>query len=352
MIKSKKYQNLKKERAELAKVYSQILQDVVRRLDKAFQNFFRRVEENKNGKKQKVGYPRFKGCYRYDSFTYPQKGFKLKDNKLNLSKIGSLKIKLHREPEGRIKTLTIRRTRTNKWYACFSVEINKELSKKRKIRRIVGIDMGLNHFLTTNKGEKIDNPRYLIKLEERLSKIQRWHSRKILGSSNREKLRLKIAKIHEKIINQRLDFLHKLSAALIKNYDLIAFEKLNIKTMIKNGYIAKSIIDTPWNIFLQLLRYKAEEAGVSVVEVNPKNTSRICSGCGNITEKISSARTYKCLKCNLRIDRDENAAQNILNLALNTVGTTGINACGVGRLLSTAKQEILRNKRKMVHNLL
>lgn len=218
----KKIPRLKKDKPELGKVYSQTLQDVVRRLDKAFQNFFRRIKENKQGRRQKPGYPRFKGYWRYDSLVYPQSGFKLKGNRLNLSKIGPLKIKLHREIEGNIKTLTIRRTRTNKWYACFSVEIPRELPTKKKIKKIVGIDIGLTSFLTTDRGEKIDNPRHLTKSQEKLSKIQRWYSRKKLKSKNRSKLRLRVAKLHEKITNQRLDFLHKLSHQLVKNFQFIA----------------------------------------------------------------------------------------------------------------------------------
>ena len=239
----KQIPQLKKEKPELKKVYSQTLQDVVRRLDKAFQNFFRRVKENKNGEKQKPGYPRFKGYWRYDSFVYPQSGFQLnpvrdsedkkkaqgkqisngvKDNKLNLSKIGSLRIKLHREIEGTPKTLTIRRTNTNKWYACFAIEISKALPEKKEIKQVIGIDVGLDNFLTTNQGEKVNNPRYLIQSEEKLSQIQRWHSRKKLKSKNRSKSRLKVARLHEIITNQRLDFLHKLSNKLIKNFQLIA----------------------------------------------------------------------------------------------------------------------------------
>jgi len=333
----KKIPKLKKDKPELNKVYSQTLQDVVRRLDKAFQNFFRRVKENKYGKNQKPGYPRFKGYWRYDSLIYPQKGFKLKDRKLSLSKIGFLKIRLHREIKGDIKTLTIRRTLTNKWHACFSIQIQQELSKKKEVKNIIGIDMGLNNFLITNKGEKIDNPRYLRKSEEKLSQIQRWHSRKKLKSKNRSKLRQKIARLHEKTTNQRLDFLHKLSSKLINNFQLIAFEKLNIKGMVKNKYLAKSISDASWARFLQQLRYKAEEAGIWAVEVNSKNTSQICSGCGNTVSKTLAVRIHKCPKCGLTIDRDVNAAKNILQLALNTVGTTGINAYGVERILSTMK---------------
>ena len=335
----KEIPKLKKEKPELRKIYSQTLQDVARRLDKAFQNFFRRVEENKNGKKQKVGYPRFKGYWRYDSFVYPQSGFELKDNKLDLSKIGSLKIKLHREIEGNIKTLTIRRTNTNKWFACFSVEIDMELPKKKGIKNFLGIDVGLDSFLTTDKGEKIDNPRYLKGSEENLSKIQRWHSRKKLKSNNRSKSRLKVARIHERITNQRLDFLHKLSHRLVSNFQLIAFERLNIKGMTKNKYLSKSIIDASWGRFLQQLAYKAEEAGVWAVGVNPKNTSQICSGCNHLVKKTLSQKRHKCPNCGLTIDRDVNAARNILNLALTTVGTAGSNACGVEGLPSTTKQE-------------
>ena len=350
----KKILELKKEKPELTKVYSQALQDVVRKLDRAFQNFFRRVGKNKNGRRQKVGYPRFKGYWRYDSFVYPQSGFELKNNKLNhpsdsegsrrdlslrLSKIGSIKLKLHRPIKGNIKTLTIRRTRTNKWYACFSVEIKKELPQKKVIQKAIGIDVGLDSFLTTSQGEKIDNPRYLTKSEEKLAKIQRWHSRKKLKSSNRKRSRLKVARLCEKITNQRLDFLHKLSSRLAKSFQLVAFEKLNIKGMVRNKYLAKSISDASWNRFLQQLRYKAAEAGSWAVGIIPKNTSQTCSGCGAIVSKTLATRKHKCSKCGLTIDRDINAARNILQLALDTVGTTGINACGVGRMLSTMKQE-------------
>ena len=341
----KEIPKLKKEKPELRGVYSQTLQDTVRRLDKAFQNFFRRVRENKQGKRQKPGYPRFKGYWRYDSLIYPQSGFELKGNKLNLSKIGSFNIEYHREIEGNIKTLTIRRTLTNKWYACFSIEINKELPKKKEIKNTLGIDVGLNSFLITNKGEKIDNPRYLRKSEEKLAKLQKWHSRTKLRSKNRSKSRLKVARLHEKIFNQRVDFLHKLSNKLVKNFQLIAFEKLNIKGMTKNKYLAKSISDASWAIFLQQLRYKAAEAGIWAIEVNPKNTTQVCSGCNNLVKKTLATKIHKCPRCGLTIDRDINAARNILQLALNTVGTTGINACRVGRLLPTMKQEATLLKR-------
>ncbi|XOB40389.1 MAG: RNA-guided endonuclease InsQ/TnpB family protein [Candidatus Nealsonbacteria bacterium] len=342
----KEIPKFKKEKPELKKIHSQVLQDAVRRLDKAFQNFFRRVKENKQGRKQKPGYPRFKGYWRYDSFIYPQSGFELKNNnKLNLSKIGLVRIKLHREIKGNIKTLTIRRTRTNKWYACFSVENNKELPNKKKIKKAIGIDVGLTSFLTTNQGEKINNPRYLTKSEQKLSKLQKQHSRKKLKGNNRSKSRLKVARLHERITNQRQDFLHKLSNKLVNNFQLIAFEKLNIKGMIKNKYLSRSILDASWAKFLQQLTYKAEEAGVWAVGVNPKRTSQICSGCNAPVKKTLAKRIHKCPNCGLTIDRDINAARNILQLALNTVGATGINACGVERILPTMKQEATVFKR-------
>jgi len=200
------------------------------------------------------------------------------------------------------------------------------LSEKKEIKEAAGIDVGLTSFLTTDKGKKIDNPRYLRKSEEKLSKIQRWHSRKKLKSSNRKKSRLRVARLHEKVFNQRQDFLHKLSNKLVKSFQLIAFEKLNIKGMRKNKYLSKSISDASWGRFLQQLTYKAAEAGVWAVGINPNNTSQSCSGCKATIKKTLATRRHKCPHCGLTIDRDINAARNILQLALDTVGTTGINA--------------------------
>jgi len=332
----KELPKLKKENPQLKEVYGQVLQGVVKRVDKALQLFFKRLKT----KKGKAGYPRFKGENRYDSFTYPQNGFEIKDGKLKLSKIGSIKMRPGWKIEGKIKTLTIKRTSTQKWFACFSVEVIKELSEKKEIKEFIGIDLGLNSFLTTDKGEKVENPRYLIKSEEKLAKIQRWHSRKELGSNNRLKSKLRLARIHEKITNQRLDFLHKLSKKLVKTFQLIAFEKLNIKGMLKTKYLSRSISDVAWNRFLQMLRYKAAEAGIWAIEVNSKKTSQLCSGCGDIVPKNLNIRTHRCSKCGLTIDRDINSARNILYLALNTLGAREIDAWGVGRILSTMNQEV------------
>jgi putative transposase len=322
----------------LKMVYSQVLQNVSDRLDKSFKSFFSRVKRG-----EKAGFPRFKSGERYDSFTYPQSGFKLEGNKLKLSKIGLMNIKLHREIEGRIKTLTIKRTCTNKWFACFSVEKEIEV-KQRDMDKCIGIDVGLTSFYADSEGNKIDNPRWFRRSEERLAFLQRQHSKKIKGSNNRKKSRFKIAKLHEKVVNQRNDFLHKQSRKLTDDYSLIAVEKLSIKNMLNNRYLAKSIGDAGWRKFLQFLSYKAEEAGGRIVEVDARGTSQHCI-CGNIVKKSLAVRAHKCHKCGRDLDRDVMSAIIIKASALkNTVGTAGINACGDVLLGASVKQERIQQK--------
>lgn len=213
----------------LKQVYAQILQDVLRLLDKAFQNFFRRV---KNG--EKPGYPRYKGKDRYDSFTYPQNGYKLESGELTLSKVGTVKIKLHLEiPEEAVfKTCTIKRE-ADHWYAVFTVELPDAPAQKTAIENAVGIDLGITDLITTSTGEKIDNPKWLRESEKKLAKEQRRLSRKKKGSANRRKQKLTVQQVHRKIRNQRKDFPHKLSTELVTNYDLIVFEDLMIENMVK-----------------------------------------------------------------------------------------------------------------------
>lgn len=222
---------------DLGKVHSQVLQNVSDRLVKSFRNFFGRIEHG-----EKAGFPRFKSKNRYDSFTFPQSGFKLEKNRLKLSKIGMVNIKLHRKVEGKIKTLTVKKSLTGKWFACFSV-VKEIEAKQHDLDKCVGIDVGLKSFYADSKGNKIENPRWLRNSEERLKFLQRQHSKKMKGGKNRKKSRLKIAKLHEKVVNQRNDFLHKESRKLANSYSLIAVEKLSIKSMVKNRYLAKSIHD-------------------------------------------------------------------------------------------------------------
>jgi len=301
--------NCKAEDPELRDVYSQVLQDTLKRLDRAFQNFFRRV---KNGDK-KPGFPRFKGKNRYHSFTYPQSGFGIENGKLHLSKIGNIKIKLHRPIEGEIKTLIITKS-IDGWYACFSVEV--PTPKPKPIKTAVGIDVGLNSFVTLSTGEHIDNPKWFRNSEGRLAHHQKSLSRKKLGSQNRNKQRVKVAKLHERVANQRKDFHHKLSRQLVDKYDLVAYEDLNIKGMKKNHHLAKSISDAGWGQFVAFVSYKAEYAGGIAIAVNPSGTSINCSACGFPVLKSLATRVHRCPNCGLIMDRDENAARNILARAL------------------------------------
>ena len=305
----------KKESKWLSSAHSQILQDVLKRLEKAFQNFFRRVKTG-----EKPGYPRYKGYDRYDSFTYPQNGYKIQGNKLKLSNIGTVRIKLHRPipADAVFKTCTLKRE-ADHWYAVFIVELpDSTIREKRGGNKNIGIDLGLKKLITLSDGEKIANPRWLRTSEKKLAKEQRRLSRKKKGSSNRKKQKLEVQRTHRKIRNQRSDFLHKVSKELVEEYDFIAMEDLKIKNMVKNKYLAKSISDAGWNKLVSFITYKAGEAGTKVELVDPKGTSQVCSGCGEIVQKTLAVRTHKCPYCGLEIDRDENAAINILRRGLAT----------------------------------
>ncbi|OEU74069.1 MAG: hypothetical protein BA864_06930 [Desulfuromonadales bacterium C00003093] len=289
-------------------VYGHILQNVLRRVDISFQNFFRRV---KNG--EKPGYPRFQGRHRYDSFTYPdpyRKGYRIEDGKLHLSKIGAIRIFLHREIEGDIKTCTIKRDGDH-WYATFSAEVPDPPPKAS--RTSVGVDVGITKLATLSDGTEIENPKILDKYDSKLRKAQKDLSRKKKGSNNRNKQRLNVVRIHRKIRNARKDYMHKTSRILADTYDIIVFEDLRIKNMVKNHHLARSIHDASWNMLINFTTYKAEEAGGSVELVNPRNTSKQCSVCGNIQPMPLSQRTYRCPDCGNVMDRDHNAAINIKN---------------------------------------
>jgi putative transposase len=311
--------DIKAARPELGMVHSQVLQDTLRRLDKAFDAFFRRAKAG-----QKAGFPRFRARSRYDSFTFSQSGFAVEHGKLRLSKIGRVKIKLHRPIEGKIKTLTIARSSTGKWYACFSVEC--EAKPLQEVSSAVGIDMGISNFATLSTGEAIANPKFFRVEEKRLAKASRKLSAAKKGSQERSKRRKAVAHIHERIANQRRNFAHQESRKLVNRFSIIVFENLNIKGMLKNHHLAKSISDAAWNQLIQYTTYKAEWAGRCVRQVNPRNTSQVCSGCGSIVEKDLSVRLHDCSGCGLVLDRDHNAAINILALGLQSVPQSRIEA--------------------------
>jgi putative transposase len=303
----------KRQRPSLTMVYSQVLQDVQERVDLAFKVFFRRIKAG-----QKPGYPRFRGKGRYDSLTYPQFGFSLEKGSIKVAKVGTVKAVIHRPLEGKMKTLTLRRRPTGKWYACFSCEVEpKPLPPSEKA---VGIDMGLENFATLSTGGKIANPRFFRIDEKALAKAQRKLSKAEKGTPECAHRRKAVSHIHERIANRRKDFAHKLSRNLVNNFGIIVFEKLNGKAMLKNHCLAKSIVDASWQQLVQFTSYKAEWAGRKVILVDPRNTSRRCSRCGTLVDKDLSCRIHSCPVCGLVLDRDLNASVNILALGLQGMG--------------------------------
>jgi len=308
-------------------VYSQVLQNTLKRVDRSFQNMFKGA-----------GYPRFQGRNRYNSFTYPGSGFKTDDGKLNLSKIGLIKVIFHREIEGKIKTCTIKKD-VDQWYATFSCEIDAPVVPVGTIGRkeSIGIDVGLTSLLTLSNGKQIEPPEYLRASEKRLSREQIHLSKKKLRSKNRNDQRIIVAKVHRKTRNQRKDFAHKTSRTLVNEYNHIVFEDLQIQNMMSNHHLAKSISDAGWYQLMNLTKYKAEYAGKLVELVNPNGTSQTCSQCGNSVPKKLSVRVHSCPHCGLVLDRDHNAAINIKNKC--TVGITGIKACLSNLNRETMKQE-------------
>lgn len=300
---------IEKEHGRYSGVYSQVLQDVLRRLSKAFENFFRRVREGA----RKKGYPRFKSQYK--SLTYPQSGFKLEGSRLNLSKIsGGIRVFLHRGIEGAIKTCTIKKDGTGAWYVIFVTE--SEAPSKVKPQTAIGVDLGISHAVVTSEGQCFDYPGYLVQAEKQNRAAQKSLHRKVKGSHNRKKAQHKLSAIGKRVTNLREEFLNQVSRKLVDFADIIVFEDLNISGMLKNHNLAKHIQDVSWGKLIQLTQSKAERAGKSVVFVDPRNTSQMCSGCGILVAKDLSERVHVCPVCGLRLDRDHNAALNILTLGL------------------------------------
>ena len=309
----------KKQHPKLNSVYSQVLQDAQVRVDLAFQAFFRRVKASC----EKAGYPRFKGYRRYDSLTYTQFGYKLEADKLNLSKIGTIKVNMHRKVEGKIHRITVRRASTGKLFVSIITEVEAKPAPF-KDGSVVGVDVGLESFATLSNGEKIENPRFFRTEEHELAKAQRKLSAEKKGSERWRKRLKVVQRVHERIANKRSNFIHQESRKLVNRFGVVAFEDLNVKGMM-NGNLAKSIGDAGWSMFVNATRYKAEEAGSKVVLVNPNGTSQICSRCGLVVKKDLGERTHRC-ECGLEIDRDLNASINILRLGLESLGLKTIEA--------------------------
>jgi putative transposase len=249
-------------------------------------------------------------------------GFSIEDGKLILSKIGTIKIILHREIEGKIKTCTIKKD-IDQWYVSFSCEVEKPIISV-EIKTRTGIDVGLISLITLSNGEQIEPPKFLRESEDKLTHEQKRLSRKKKGSGKRNKQRIIVSKVHRKIRNQRKDFAHKTSRMLVDNYDLIKFEDLQIKNMVQNHHLAKSISDAGWYQLMNLTKYKAAYAGKFVEFVNPAGTSQTCI-CGYPVPKDLSVRIHRCPSCGLVMGRDQVSAI-LIERSISTVGTTGINA--------------------------
>jgi putative transposase len=310
-------------------LYSQTAQGVAHRLDRALKAKMRMKK-----KEEKGGFPRFKSFFKMKSLFYPQSGFSL-GKKLKVSPFGEISIKKHREIKGKIKTLTIKRMPSGKWFAVFCAEQEqKSIRENNGIQ--IGIDLGLKTFAALSNGMTIANPRHLKRYENKLASLQRKVSKREKCSGKRRKANLKVERLHEKIANTRKDFLHKTSTQLVNNYSLIALEKLASKKMAGQN-LGKLINDAGWGMFANMIRYKAESAGCEVVFVDPENTTQECSSCGQIVNKELHERTHNCPFCGLSVDRDLNASINILKRA--TAGQAGSNASGDGTRIPSLKEE-------------
>ncbi|MDA4116356.1 MAG: transposase [Thaumarchaeota archaeon] len=294
---------VRKQCKHLQAVHSQVLQDVVLRLDKAYQAFFAGLARH----------PRFKRRTKYNSFTYPQTGFKMKDNRLRLSKIGQMKVTVHRSVVGVIKRVTLIKD-INQWFVAILTDGEANRIEARKGQ--IGVDFGVTNFVALSDGTTTESPRFMKRSAGPLRMFQRALSRKRSGSKNREKARIALAKAYRKVRRQREDFAHKLSDRLTKENRLIVFEDLKVGNMAKNNSLASAIMDASWGQLRRMTAYKAERRGGRVISVDPNGTSQKCSRCGAVVRKELSLRTHACPRCGLTIDRDVNAAQNILKAGL------------------------------------
>ena len=319
----------KEVRPELCAVPAQVLQDVVKRVDRAFADFFRRVEEG-----QTPGYPRFRSRFRYDSLTFKQyqnsfevfPGNKKHKGTLVLAKLGQVKMVMHRTIKGTPKTAIVKRTPTGKWLVSISVEIGEKEGADKRLPSCaaeVGIDVGLKTFAYLSTGEEIANPHFFRREEAALARAQRKLARAPRGSKQRNKHRKVVARVHERIRNRRKNFIEQEVCKLIQRFGFLAVEALGVRNMLKNPKLAKSIADASWSMFFTHLLDKAEDAGRAVVRVNPAYTSQTCSACGHRQPMPLSVRVYACPHCGLVIHRDHNGSKNILQDGLSACGRAG-----------------------------
>lgn len=287
------------------------LQHILRRVDKAYSGFFRRLKAGKT-----PGHPRFKPAQRFTSLDYTYSdGCKLNvgtQTTLYVQNVGDIKVKLHRAlPDTAVIKQAVVKHSGRKWFVCLSLAVDADIAV-RQANSAVGIDVGLHSLLALSDGRTVENPRWLRQSLSKLRVAQRRMSRRQRGSARRRKAAQGVACLHERVGNQRRDFWHKVTRALVDAYDVIAIEDLTLAFMTRNGHLALSAHDAGLGLFRQMLEYKAESAGTHVIAVAPHFTSQVCSGCGAVVEKDLSVRVHDCPHCGLQLDRDVNAARNVL----------------------------------------
>jgi len=318
---------------ETKQLHSQVKQNISKRLSDAFKNFFRRC---KNG--ETPGFPKFHKRVFYNSITFPQFKAKIKDNKIKLPRIGNISIVEHRKIEGKIKTLTIKKE-NNEWYSIFSCdEVPVEEVKTEFKSKVEGIDVGIKKFLVCSNGKEVESPNFLRKSEKKLRRLNKKHSKKKKKSKNKIKSRIKLSKQYVKVRRQREDFHKKLARKLAMEIKYIGIEDLNIKGMVRNHCLAKSISDAGWGQFTSYLKYYKTIFDGEIIKIGRfEPTSKTCSNCGNKQDMPLNKRTFKCSGCGLKIDRDLNASINIKKLTIkklvekiksNTDGQSEIYVCG------------------------
>jgi len=291
-------------------VHSHVLQVAIEDLDRAFQAFFRRLKAG-----EEPGYPRFKSYKRWHSIGFKQyrNGFKVDDRRLKVSGVGRIRVRWHRPYQGKIKTCRIVR-KARRWYVSLMCEVPDPVPLA-ETGRVIGIDMGINSLITTSDGEQVHNPRWYREAQAELRGQQRKLARAKRGSHQRKKKLLDVQRQHEHVKNQRKDFFDKLVYELVQNFDVIAIEDLKIKNMVQNRHLSKSVLDAGWGYFKQRLLDKAADAGREVALVDPAYTSKTCSNCGALFEGLTLAHRWVDCECGLSLDRDHNAALNVLKRA-------------------------------------
>jgi putative transposase len=290
------------------------LQNTLKHLDSAYQNFFRRVKNV-----EKPGFPRFRSKKDSRQSYQTNSNIKVFDNAVRLPKLGAVKCRVSKHVEGRILSATVSRSASGKYYVSLCCRLDEELPKMSSTGAVIGLDFGIKSFAVSDKGNVYENHKYLCKSEKKLARLQRQLSRKAKGSANRDKARVKVARLHEHVANQRKDMLHKLSTELIRQNDVLCIEDLAPKNMVRNHKLAKSIVDVSWGEFRRQLTYKAEWYGKQVIAVDRfYPSSQTCSVCGEKWSgtKDLKVRKWQCPHCKTMLDRDTNAAINILNEGL------------------------------------